>query len=270
MDYKNYIQLSLSQGVNFSIGKAIKDGFSMFGKNAGSYIGFLIVMFFISIAAGLFGMFIPFIGGIAVGVLVTPALLMGFAIFARKQILGENPAFETFFEGFKTNYMQLILVNLVLQLIQYGLLAILLIPIFGDLLLEFQDPSIIQNEAALQEIFQEMAINIMAKWWMFFLYIIFSIVIQILYMLANYYVIFYNFSFWEAMESSRHLMSKVFFKAFILNILVGFIVVIGSFATLFIGLLFLIPISFLINFSLFNQIAGFADQEQSIEDDLII
>ena len=51
MDYKNYIQLTISQGVKLNIGQAIKDGFAHLGKNTGMYVGFSVVSFFIIIAA---------------------------------------------------------------------------------------------------------------------------------------------------------------------------------------------------------------------------
>ena len=45
---------------------------------------------------------------------------------------------------------------------------------------------------------------------------------------------------------------------------------VGTIVTLGFGLLFLFPLSMLINFSVFTQIAGFAEGEHAIEDDLII
>jgi len=271
MDYKNYIQLTLAQGVQFSIGKAIKDGFSYLGKSAGSYVGFTLVAIFIIIAAALFSMFIPFIGNLALSILVIPALMMGFAIYARKGDMNEQAQFEDFFDGFKRNYSQLILANLVIQLISTLMSLLFLTPLIAELAPLFTTMlENIQNPEDVAGIGEELIAVMLSNWWSVALAIVVSIVIQVLYLLANYFVVFYGFGFWEAMETSRQLMSKVFIKTIVLNIIVGFIMFIGIIATLGIGLLFLFPVSVLINFSVFNQVAGFAEGEVSLEDDLII
>lgn len=271
MDYKTYIQLTISQGINFSIGQAIKDGFSHLGKNAGMYIGFSVVSFFIIIAAALFSMFVPLVGNLALSVLVIPPLIMGFAIFARKTMLNETPLFESFFDGFKTNYSQLILVNLILQIIQAVVLLALLSPIFVEMMPYVQEIAAAgQDPEAMQALIEEMVPIFLANWWVFVLVILASITIQVLYLLANYFVVFYGFGFWEALESSRQLMMRVFFKMLILNIAVGMLIVIGAIVTLGLGLMFLFPLTMLINFSVFTQIAGFAEGDHAIEDDLIV
>lgn len=270
MDYKNFINLSLSQGVNFSIGKTINEAFSLVGKNAGSYIGYTIVFFFISMAAGLFGAFVPFIGGIAAGVLVTPALIMGYATFARRSELGEPTSFENFFDAFKINYGQLVIVNLILQLVQMGLMFLLFIPFFGDAMDLIQSPEAFGDPDYIEEFLSEITATMIQYWWVFAIYIFASLTIQVVYALANYFVIFYGFGFWEAMESSRHLMGRVFIKSIVLFIIIGIIVGIGTVVTLFFGILFFLPFSILASYSLFKQLAGFADGEVALEDDLII
>ncbi len=271
MDYKNYIQLTVNQGIKFSIGQSIKEGFSHLGKHTGLYVGFSIVAFFIIMAAALFSMLIPFVGNIVVSTLISPPLIMGFALFARKSQLNQLPTFETFFDAFKQNYAQLILVNLIIQIVQGVLVLVFLSPIiaeiaplFQTILAESSDP------AAMQGLGAELFAVLIENWWAFALAIIVAITVQVLYMLANYFVIFYGFGFWEAMESSRQLISKVFFKVIGLNIVVGIFLMIGTIVTLGIGLLFLFPLTILINFSVFSQIAGFADGEPKLEDDLII
>jgi len=271
MDYKNYIQLTLAQGVQLSISKAIKDGFGYLGKNVGAYVGFTIVGIFIIIAAAIFSMFVPFIGNLALSVMVIPALMMGFAIYARKSDMNQPTQFEDFFEGFKRNYSQLILANLIIQIISTVMTLLFLSPVIAEMVPLFTDMmQNIQNPDDAAEIGQEIFAIMLGNWWAIGLSIVVGIVIQVLYMLANYFVVFYGFGFWEAMESSRQLMSKVFFKVIILNILVGLILTIGVIATLGIGILFLFPVTVLINFSVFNQVAGFASDEIALEDDLIV
>lgn len=271
MDYKNYIQLTISQGVNLSISKAIKDGFGYLGKNVGAYVGYTIVAFFIMVAAALFSFMVPLVGNLALSVLVVPALMMGFAVYARKGDMNQDAQFEDFFDGFKRNYSQLILANLIIQIINTVMSLLFLSPLIADFTPLFTDMmQNMQNPEEFSALGEEIFVIMISNWWAIGLAIVVGIVIQVLYLLANYFVIFYGFGFWEAMESSRQLISKVFFKVIILNILVGFIMVIGVIATLGLGILFLFPVSVLINFSVFNQVAGFSDEEISLEDDLII
>ena len=271
MDYKHFIELSLSQGVRLSVGESIKDGFNMAGKNAGPYIGYTIVMFFISMSAA----FIPIVGGILTSVLLSPALLVGYAMYARKVDVEGKAPFETFFDGFKSNYGQLIIVNLIIQLIVMGLSSIFLVSIFSDmapLFTEMMDAA--SDPEYMEEIMQEVILTMLASfrenWWLFAIYIILTLIIQVLYMLANYFVVFYGFGFWEAMESSRKLMSKVFVKAIIIMIIAGFIMLVGSMVTLGFGFLFFYPFLVLVYFSIFKQVAGFSDENAALEDELNI
>lgn len=271
MDYKNFIELSLSQGVKLNIGQAIKDAFSMTGKHAGSYIGFTIVMFLITASASI----IPFVGGVLAGILLSPALVVGFALFARKAEVENYTQFETFFDGFKTNYGQLIIVNLIIQMVLLGLSSIFLVSMFADLaplLMEMIEAS--ADPEYVLELYQEMGISMLQtlkeNWYMFAAYFILTTVIQILYSLANYFVVFYGFGFWEAMESSRKLVGKVFGQVFVIMLIAGFIISLGTIATFGIGLLFFYPFVNLTSYAIFKQVAGFGDGEVALEDELKI
>ena len=53
----------INKGYNFSIGESISDGWKLFSKGAGSYIGFAVVVLLIYfVSAFLLGMTIPFFG----------------------------------------------------------------------------------------------------------------------------------------------------------------------------------------------------------------
>ena len=271
MDYKSFIELSLSQGVRLRVGEAIRDGFNMTGKNAGAYIGFTIVMFLIT----MFASFLPFVGGLITGILISPALVVGYALYARKAEVDGRAQFETFFDGFKTNYGQLVIVNLIIQVILLGLSSILLVSIFADMAPLFAEMAeSLSDPEYLDELIEEFALSMIANftenWWLILIYIIVALAIQLMYLLANYFVVFYGFGFWEAMESSRQLISKVILPAFVTLLIAGIIMILGTLITLGFGIIFFYPFSVLVTYAIFKQVAGFASEDISLEDDLSI
>lgn len=266
--YSNYMQARLAQGVDFSIGEAIRRGFQLMGKRAGSYIGFLLVTILISFAASMVSGFIPFVGDYIIGVVLAPALAMGYALYCRKNELNLSPEFGNFFDGFKTNYGQLVLVNLVLQTI-LGLAALLLVlPFFR----EFQ--ALLQgvggNPDVAIEVANDIGQKVLENWVVFVAFFVLVMVIYLLYSLANYFVVFYDFGFWESLEASRRLMSKVFFKTIGFYFVAMLIIIFGGLLTLGFGLLYLAPALYLMQYSVFEQVAGFDETEMRLEDDLII
>lgn len=269
MNYKNFVALRIEQGATFSIRQAFSAGFTYLGKNMGAYVGFTIIGGLISMFVSGFAGLIPFyIGSLAVQAAFSPALVMGYAIYNRKWQKGENPEFGNFFDGFKTNYQQLLIANLVLVIITLGLTLLLVTPYISEIKNMITDAAL--DPDLLGEIFLDMLATAQEYWWTFVIYGIVVLSIQILYLQTNYFVVFYNYGFWEALEASRLLMSRVFFKTFIYFIAIGLLMVVGSIFTLFIGILFIYPAVMLMSYSIFEQLAGFEGTEHTLEDDLII
>ena len=269
MDYKNFVALRVEQGATFSIRQAFSDGFNYLGKNIGPFVGFTLVGGLISMVVSFIAGSIPYmIGSLAMQAAFSPALVMGYAIYNRKWQQDQNPEFGNFFDGFKTNYQQLLIANLVLVIITLALTALLITPYLSGI------KEMITEAALDPDLFQDIAMDMLATateyWWTFVIYFILMLAIQILYLQVNYFVVFYNWGFWESMEASRLLMSRVFFKTFWFFILIGVFLAIGALFTLFIGLLFLYPAVMLMSYSIFEQLAGFEGAEHSLEDDLII
>lgn len=74
----------------------IKEGFSIFKKDVGSFIGFTLVAIGISVVLAL----IPIIGSIA-SAFISPALMIGFVVVAGRIERGETYGFNNFFDGFQ-------------------------------------------------------------------------------------------------------------------------------------------------------------------------
>jgi hypothetical protein len=95
----------IADGYDFDFGKYISDGFDIFKKEAGSFIGFGILSGLIIAIAGM----IPF-GGL----IVAPPLTIGFSIYSHKVAYDQSRQFSDFFKGFNGRlFGQLILVSVV-------------------------------------------------------------------------------------------------------------------------------------------------------------
>jgi hypothetical protein len=269
MQYKNFVALRIEQGATFSIRQAFSDGFTYLGKNMGPYVGFTVVGGLISMVVSFIAGLIPFmIGSLAMQAAFSPALVMGYALYNRKWELNQNPEFGNFFDGFKTNYQQLLIANLVLVVITIGLTALLITPYLGEI------KSMISDAAMDPDLLGEIMLDVLGTakeyWWTFVIYGVVMLAIQILYLQVNYFVVFYNWGFWESLEASRLLMTRVFFKTLLYFIVIGVFLVVGGLVTFFVGLLFLYPAVMLMSYSIFEQLAGFEGTESLLEDDLIV
>jgi hypothetical protein len=271
MNYQTYLEHRLAQGVNFSIRQAISDGFSYFGKNMGAYIGYTFVSVLLMAMAGGIAGVIPFqIGSYAVQAVLSPAIVMGYAIYCRKAETNDMPEFGNFFDGFKRNYSQLVIANVILVIVTAILTLVLILPYTNELLAMMSGGDFAMDPDMLAEIGQDFLATFLENWWMFLIYVVALYVIQILYLQVNYFVVFYEYGFWEALESSRVLMSKVFFKTVLYFIVISLLLAVGTVVTFGLGLLFLYPAVMLMSYSVFEQVAGFDETEMQLEDDLII
>ncbi len=97
----------IAGGYQFDMGKYISEGWDLFQKNAGAFIGFTALVLVIT---GVFA-FIPFIGSVGQMLLVVP-LNAGFYIVAGKINRGEHTEFGDFFKGFD-HFGSLVLASLI-------------------------------------------------------------------------------------------------------------------------------------------------------------
>ena len=269
MNYIQYMESRLQQPVSFSIRKAFSDGFSYLGKNIGMYVGYTLVYGMIMLIAYGISAIIPFnIGGYIVHILLSQALVMGYALFCHAYIVNNTADFSEFFAGFRKNYTQLVVANLVLTVVIGITYALLILPFSQELSATYE--SLLYNGADPEIVFQEVAAIASENIWPMPAYYVITVVIQITYLLTNYFIVFFDFGFWEALEASRRLMSRVFFKTFVYFLLLGFVLLFGGVFTIGIGLLFFFPATMLMSYSIFEQVAGFEVPEPSLEDDLII
>ncbi|MEM6297091.1 MAG: glycerophosphoryl diester phosphodiesterase membrane domain-containing protein [Bacteroidota bacterium] len=226
--------LNLSHtGYRVEIGRYIGDAFNLFGKNAGGFIVFGIVAFFIAAFGGLIAGLIPVAGNIISSTLST-TLLAGFMVVSDKMMKGQNTEFSDFF-GAMEKFVPILLYTLVVS-------AIIFIPIagVGISLLGFESLNpewlidVMQNPDNL-EIGIGAGVGAAAFIFALFIYVNTS------YLLTVPLIIFQGLGFWDAMEASRQIVAKNFFSVFAFTFVTGLLTLLGA-LLLGVGLLVMIPV----------------------------
>ena len=95
IDYDAKCEKLITDGYEFKFGEYINKGFDIFKKNAGGFIGYLLIVMVIAIVASL----IPIVGSLA-NAIISPALYAGFYIVGKKIVHDEPYEFKDFFKGF--------------------------------------------------------------------------------------------------------------------------------------------------------------------------
>ena len=97
MDFEARVNKLLNDGYEFKLEKYISNGFELFKKEYGLFIGFSILAGLISMVGGM----IPFIGYF-IQAIAAAVLNLGYFYVARKIKLGETPDFADFFQPFNS------------------------------------------------------------------------------------------------------------------------------------------------------------------------
>jgi uncharacterized membrane protein len=200
----------LQNGYSFSIGTAINEGFDIFKKQIGAFVGYTAIVVLIGLVSS---------GLVVVSLILSGPLTAGFLIMAHHIKTGQRQDFNVFFDGFKQ----------VGPLILYSVVSFLIVALG------------------------------------FILLVLPGIYIAVAYSLALMLIVFRNLPFWEAMEWSRKIVTRNWWKVFAFVIVLVFLNLAGVVA-FGIGVLFTIPISYCASYSMFMQItkgSGTAGEEEA-------
>ena len=201
----------LNDGYEFQFGSYISEGFNIFGKNVGGFIGFIFIYIVIVTVLGV----IPILGQIA-SMVIAPPLIMGIYIVAHKIQRGEEHQFSDFFKGFD-HFGQLVLTNIVMYLLILLAFLPFVFTVFSSGLFQAilsEDPTGILN-----------VFNNFPMW--SFILLLPIVYLSIAYTWANMFVVFYNVDFWTALESSRKVISKKWLIIFLFFIVIGILAMLG-------------------------------------------
>lgn len=252
---RNRLESIIEEGYTFKLGHYISRGFELFQKGAGNFIGFAFVAGIILVIAGI----IPFIGSLLSNLILTPALFVGGYLAAHKLNLGERLEFGNFFKGFDF-IGPLATAALVTNLIILLSLIPLLIVWYSNGLLTW----------ASELMINPMVINDLPEIPMWSLLLLVPMIyLSIAYAWAYPFIAFYDMNFWEAMESSRRLISKQWGMFFLFFLTLGLLVVVG-FMLFFVGALVAIPVLMCANYAAFAEITDLLKEETpDITDHLV-
>jgi hypothetical protein len=241
----------LTNGYQLDAMAAVSRGFNILGKDIGSYIGFCLLSFIISIVIGM----APFVGTIA-SLIIGPALHAGYANYLKAYLHHDSSAFSNFFNGFKSpQLLQLALSNFIAQIIA-GVVAVVIIVAFcGNIALELmanmealQDPTDSEAQKAALAFFMT------SQFILGFVVAFFAAIsVSLLWMLTSQFIVFRQMAFWDAMEASRKIVMKKFFS--FLGWIFVWIIILGiSALPCGLGLLFTYPAFMLSLYALYMQI----------------
>lgn len=261
-NFDERIQQLQSEGFSFEIGRYISTGNKIFLKNAGPFIGYLLLCGAIMIVSSL----IPLIGQV-LNFVLGPALVVGFSIVARKIYHGHDFQFGNFFAGFK-QVLQLFLNKLVQLIVLISLFVVYcfivaksesnaIIYFYREFL---QDGKMTQNEAEqfleFLEIFKTFTVKAMPIMLVMF-------VLQGAWILAQSIIVFAKKNFWEAMSISFKLMLRKVPMLLLFFILIALINMLGA-VLLLVGLFYTIPLTFCAMYSMYEHIIGTDPADYSV------
>lgn len=226
-DYQPLVE----NGYEFDIGAYLKRGWDLFTQNVSGFIAYVFIFF---IAAGIISQIGSMLGfGSPILTFITSqianipvvGLSAGFLIMAHKLATNQEAEFNTFFDGLK-DMIQLWVASLV-----SGLLA--MIPILIGFYLAIGDEmfaiyEMFQDTAALTEMVQDpeellaFIAPFGAKLGIFGgIGVLVSILISTLYAFTQSFILFERLSFWDAMESSRKVISQKLLSFILLWLVLG-------------------------------------------------
>jgi len=227
-EYNKALKHLIENGYEFKLSQYINDGFEIFKRNIGGFVGYYAIIIFIIVFLMLLSLF-----QYGIANLLQPVLVAGLYIVANEIIQGRRTEFRTFFKGFDF-FIQLALLGIVTSLIYTACSYFANLPTLISL-------GLFSSLKPLSFIF--MGVGYCAL-----------IYFSISYSFANMLIIFLNFQFWPAMEASRKIITKNFWSFLIFFLVIALINVLG--AITFIGIFFTAPATMCMIFCAFEDIVG--------------
>jgi len=241
---------ALAGNYRFNFEKYISRGFDITGLFSGGYIGFTFLYIIISLIIGS----IPEIGEYVNALLVFPVLTAGYYIVAKQVSFNEGFNFDQFFEGFKDigNLM-------IVALIPFAISSLVTLA-FG-LNPNFWEEAIMNNlgELDFSVLLASLSIGVL-------LVSIPIIYLTVAWSFAPHFVVFYKMPAWEAMETSRQLITKRWFSFFGFAIVQVLIIMLGA-LLICVGILYFIPAAMNASYAAFEDITKFYEEVE--EDDIL-
>ena len=247
---RSVIQDVIDNGYSFNFGDYMSRGIDLFKQNVGGFAIYTLVYFLIVMVLSL----IPILGAIGTMV-ISPALAVGFYIVAHKIAHGQSTEFKDFFKGFD-HLGQLFLLAFIMGIIFIVLMGVMIGPF---MMMMMTNPEALLDGRGIPQF---------KAWW--FAPLVLVIYLSISWRWAPLFIVFDNMGFWEAMETSRKVVSKNWFIIFAFAIVIGLLGGLGIIALL-IGILFTYPMVLCMEYAAFADVTRLdeAGGDDEITDHLV-
>ena len=250
----------LENGYEFNFGDYFSRGWEIFKANWTAFFGYALLVALITIVVS----FIPIIGSIA-QLLVSVPLAAGFFIVANRVSRNEPTEFGDFFKGFE-DFAQLVLYQLVV-------IGIVLVPLIiaGVLFGVFGATGGFEGLAAGDPLAVMELMSNGRFWGIMLIAIVPIIYLAVSWSFSVPFIVLGRMKFWDAMETSRKIVSQHWFGFFALYFVIGLLAFVGVLA-LVIGVFVVSALQYCIIYAAFEQITGivgggFEDQIGEIGSD---
>ncbi|HWZ23336.1 MAG TPA: BPSS1780 family membrane protein [Cytophagaceae bacterium] len=209
---------------DFRISYYIDEGFKIFKKNVGGFVGIVFINLLISYALGL----IPYVGQI-LSYFISAFISAGMIVVCKKIRSGEETQFSDFFEVFK-NSGQFIL----LLLLQFVMILLAAVPALVIFFVKYYDVFFNLGRPTPQAILAIIPLMFLALIPVLFLGMCYTFSVHIF--------LFINQDFWTAMEASRKVVMKNWLSMLGFSIILGLLLIIITVITCFLGYFVMLPL----------------------------
>lgn len=251
------IENSIKVGYNFKMSQYFSDGFNIFKKDLGNFVGFGVVALIINILSK----YLPLIGYV-IGLLLTP-LYAGFYVVANKIENNEPYEFQTFFEGFHRAFEMIIATIIKLVFSTIIILPIIFLFAYSVIMSAI---SLTNNTESMETLFAILLILIPVFFMALGVFIIFAPLL----IWTDLIILFSDkYKAWDSIVLSFKLTLKNYFPILIFVIILALLNLLGL-CFFGLGLLFTIPLTYCIFYSAFKDIVNLNGKEDVDIDDLLV
>ncbi len=206
------------------ISESIQEGFKIFQKNAGGFIGITVIYLIVNYVLNL----IPFVGSTITN-FVGAFFYAGMIVVCKKIRNEEEVQFNDFFEVFKNPGPFILLV-----FVQFAIIFLMAIPAVAFFFIRYKDVFVGSATPSIEMYYSIGPVIFLALIPVFFL--------SMCYTFSFHVYLFINQDFWTAMEASRKLVMKNFFSILGFYFVLGLMLIFGLIVTCGLGLFVLFPL----------------------------